>query len=186
MVIIILIIIILVGLLSLLKNHYLDYHQRDHHHYHPHHLANLERLAVFSDVFACRSSNCIWYKIVLYLYLPAELCSSHTSFPPWKYFVFVRRDILRWTLIVAVRTWLSEYMEQSQGKSQEDKDKNKNKDKDKRRDILRWTKLQSALVSTEWLHKCNNHFIITTIMVESQFENVIVVGTNLRQSESNS
>ena len=61
------------------------------------HLANLERLAVFSDVFACRASNCIWYKIILYLYLPAELCSSHTSFPPWKYFVFVRRDILRWT-----------------------------------------------------------------------------------------
>ena len=27
-------------------------------------------------------------------YFPAELCSSHTSFPAWKYFVFVRRDIL--------------------------------------------------------------------------------------------
>ena len=39
---------------------------------------------------------------------------------------------------------------------------------------------------TELVHKCNNHFIITTIMVGSQFENLIVVGTNLRQSESNS
>ena len=29
-------------------------------------------------------------------YLPAELCSSQTSLPAWKYFVFVRRDILPW------------------------------------------------------------------------------------------
>lgn len=46
---------------------------------------------------SCSSWSDCWYFLsdlqFSRTYFPAELCSSHTSFPAWKYFVFVRRDI---------------------------------------------------------------------------------------------